>query len=74
MIAQADALPNCEFLREGGDKMRERLAMWMAWWLPRHVIHWALIRIWAHATQTVYQDKEPGELTWSMALKAWEGE
>lgn len=52
--------------------MIERLKMALAWRLPRWLVYWAVIRVWAHGTTGQYGDTEPDRLGWNEALKRWE--
>jgi len=53
---------------------RDRLAMQIAWWLPRWLVYFAVIRVWAHATTKLpaWQQDHPSSITWDEALKRWE--
>ena len=42
--------------------MRDRLAQWIAWRLPKRVLLWAFVRAYADATQAEPQ-KHVGEFT-----------
>jgi hypothetical protein len=53
-------------------RQQERLAMRIAWHLPRWLIYWAVIRCWAHGTTGEYGTTEPDKLGWSEALKRWQ--
>jgi hypothetical protein len=51
---------------------REKLAMRLAWLLPRWVAYWAAIRVGAHATQGKWGSTEVPALPFMEALKRWE--
>lgn len=53
-------------------KKLENFMIAFVFMLPRRIAHWSVIRVWAHATCRVHTDKSPDQVTWSMALKAWE--
>lgn len=44
---------------------------WLVDRLPKKLVYFCMMKIWAHATTKVYTDKGPDEVTWSMACKAW---
>ena len=48
------------------------MARWIVWRLPKRVLYWAVIRVWADATIEAYPDTEPDKVTWSMAIKTLE--
>lgn len=50
----------------------EKIAMWIAWKLPRCVVKWAAIRLVAHATQGKYSATVVPELTAMDAIQRWE--
>jgi hypothetical protein len=50
----------------------ERLWIWIAWKLPRPLVKWAVIRLFAHATTGRYGSTSPPELTAMDALKRWD--
>ena len=50
----------------------ERLKVWVAWKLPRWLVHWCVIRLMAHATTQVYPDRTPDSITIWEYLKAWD--
>jgi len=49
----------------------EKAFMWFIWKLPRGIIYFAVIRMWAHGTTGQYGNTHPEELTWNEALKRW---
>ena len=53
---------------------REKLYMWFIWRLPRSLMYWAVIRVWAHGTSHPWGTTAPNDLTWSEALNRWERE
>ncbi len=54
-------------------KLREKLVMWFVWKLPRRLVYWATIRLWAHATTCPEGCNEtPDETNFFDALRRWE--
>ncbi len=43
--------------------MNEKIAMWIAWHIPKRIVHWCAIRVAAHATQGPYSGQIMGDLT-----------
>ena len=52
--------------------MKNLLIEWVAFRLPRRVLYWAVVRAWAIATTTVYQDRTPDEVKWYQVLEVLE--
>jgi hypothetical protein len=52
--------------------MVEKLAMKIAWALPRRVVYWCAIRLGCNATQGPYGDQVVPDLLMMDALKRWE--
>jgi hypothetical protein len=52
-------------------RFRERLAIAIAWRLPKRVVMWAALRLVAHATMGPWSTQEVSELTAMDALKRW---
>jgi len=50
----------------------DKIAMQVAWWLPREVALWAYIRVMAHATQGPYGNQHVDDVRYSDAYKRWE--
>jgi len=48
-----------------------RFWYWVVDRLPRKLVYFCVMRVWADATTKVHTDKHPDEVTWSMALDAW---
>jgi hypothetical protein len=57
-----------EFLK---GRLPDKMAMWVAWALPKRVVMWSYIRVVAHATTGPHGMTHPDEVTYSMALKRW---
>ncbi len=52
--------------------MKDKIARWVVWRLPKRLVFWCYIRLHAKATCTQYSHLTPDEVTWDMALKAWD--
>ena len=52
--------------------MMDRIAMWIAWHLPRRVVKWAAYRVAAEATTGAYSRQIVPELTFMDAVRRWE--
>lgn len=52
--------------------INERVAMRVAWWLPRRIAYWCSVRLMAAATQGCYSGQVVPELTCMDALERWE--
>lgn len=53
------------------NKRIEKAQMWFAWRLPKWLVYWCVIRLWAHGTTGDYGSTHPNELLWDEALKRW---
>ncbi len=51
--------------------MKDKLLMKLVWALPRSIVYWASIRLFANATQGDYSDQVVPELTAIDALERW---
>ena len=49
----------------------ERLQVWLVWRLPRWLIYWATIRLWAHATTGRWSHETPVGMEVNEVLKRW---
>ena len=49
----------------------EALARKAAWLLPRKIVYWCAIRVWAHATTGPYGNTEAPAVTCSTAIERW---
>ena len=54
------------------NKVREKFVLWLAWKLPRYLVLWCAIRLFAYATQGEYGSTIVPELSAMDALKRWE--
>lgn len=52
---------------------REKIAMKIAWMLPRDVAMWCFYRVLAHATQGQWSDTPVVGMTWETAANRWIG-
>lgn len=52
--------------------LKERVAIFIAWRLPRSVVMWCAFRVGAHATQGPYAAQEVPSLTFMDAMARWE--
>jgi hypothetical protein len=50
----------------------EVISMWLAWRLPKRLVHWAFIRVVAHATTGKHSNTIVPELTAMDAIARWE--
>jgi len=53
---------------------RERLAMWVAWHLPRWLVMWCYIRVVAKGTTGEWDGTVPNQLNVMEALRRWDGQ
>lgn len=49
----------------------DNILMAFVWKLPRWVIYWSAIRLWAHGTSGKWGNTSPTELTFDVALDRW---
>lgn len=54
--------------------MRERLCIWIAWKLPRQLVYWCVIRVWAATTSGKYGSVEAPAARMNECLNRWEGD
>jgi hypothetical protein len=52
--------------------MKEKIIMWIVWRLPKWMVYWSTIRLFAHATQGEYGTTIVPELKAMDALQRWE--
>jgi hypothetical protein len=53
------------------ERLKERIAIKIAWLLPRRVALWAMIRVGSHATTGQWGNTCPGELTYGDMHDRW---
>lgn len=53
-------------------KIPDKVAMKVAWKLPRKVVYWAYVRVMAHATSGPYGMEDVDRVSYSDACKRWE--
>lgn len=51
--------------------MKEKIAVKIAWVLPKSIVYWCSIRLMAHATQNEYSNQIVPELSAMDALQRW---
>lgn len=49
----------------------EKVIMWIVWRLPKWLIYYAAIRLFAHATTGKYGDTVVPDLTMALACQRW---
>jgi len=54
-------------------KLKEKLIMKIVWALPKYLVYWCVIRVWAYASTGKYHNLGPTEVQVDQALKAWRG-
>lgn len=59
-------------IRTALSELQHKAWMWLVWRLPRRLIYFAVIRVWAHGTMGQYGNTRPDDLGWNEALKRWE--
>lgn len=55
----------------GEGVVMERVAMAIAWMLPKRLVYWAAVRLFSHATTGRYGHTVVPELTATEALRRW---
>ena len=51
--------------------VKEKFWLWFVWLLPKELIKWAAVRMFAHATQGRYGDQIVPDLRAMDALQRW---
>lgn len=54
------------------ERMKEKLAIAIAWALPRRVAYWSMIRVASHASTGQFGDTNPTALDYETIAKRWE--
>lgn len=52
--------------------MKDKFWMWIAWRLPKELVKWATVRLFAHATTGEWSDQVVPDLKAMDALQRWE--
>lgn len=52
--------------------VKEKIAIWIAWRLPRYLVMWCYMRVGAHATTGAFGNTIVPELSMMDAIKRWE--
>lgn len=58
--------------RMGLYKIPEKVGVFVAWHLPRFIVYWCAIRLFAHGTAGRWGNTDPGKMDCMEALKRWE--
>ena len=53
------------------NQLKEKIIKFIVWHLPKSIIYWAAIRLFAHATDEKYSKTNAVELTLPEALLRW---
>ena len=51
--------------------MIEKLTIWIAWHLPRSIVKWAAVRMFAVASAGKFATKDAGAITFFDGMEAW---
>ena len=51
------------------NKIKDKICMAIAYTLPKRILYWCIIRIWAKLTVEKYPEKHPEEVSCFMALQ-----
>jgi hypothetical protein len=51
--------------------MADKIAMKLAWLMPRKLVYWCAIRVGANATQDKYSNQVVPELVFMDAIERW---
>lgn len=71
-VREAAVITAVELRYWGYYRAKEKLLMGLVWHLPRTVVHWAYIRVAAHATTGQFSGTVVPELSMMDALQRWE--
>ena len=52
--------------------MTEKFWMWLAWRMPRKLVYFCGIRMWAHATGPKWPTTEAPAITADLTLRRWD--
>jgi hypothetical protein len=58
-------------MKEKISKRIEKLATWIAWHLPRQIVYWTIVRIFAVSSTGKFSNKEAGSITLFDAIEVW---
>lgn len=50
--------------------MKEKIIIWFVWKLPKRIVYWATIRLFAYAS-AIYPKEDSDEIPFLDALKVW---
>ena len=71
MTKPEPALRRLKWWWQKSERWPERIAIWIAWRLPKKVALWAMIRVAAHATTGKWGHIHPGLLTYGDMHDRW---
>lgn len=54
------------------DRLKEKLATWVAWHLPRDVVKWCMIRTFAHASTGQWGGEHVDQIGYKEVHDRWE--
>ena len=57
--------------KEMTKRFAERFFMELSFMLPKHLVYWCAIRVWAHATTGKYGNTDKDRLTVQAAVERW---
>lgn len=52
--------------------LREKIMFMIAWWLPKCLVYFVGIRLWAHATASPHGNVDATQITMDEVIKAWD--
>ncbi len=52
--------------------MKDRIWRWLASLLPKQLVYFAAIRMWAHATSGKWSDEDAPSVTFNQGVSRWE--
>ena len=50
--------------------MKEKFIIWLVWKLPKRIIYWATVRLFAYAS-SIYTKADSDEIPYLDAVKVW---
>ncbi len=53
-------------------ELRDDIWRWIAWRMPRRLVYWAFVRVWATATTGPYLSENPSSTTCVQASERWD--
>ena len=52
--------------------VKERTIKWVAWRVPRAIVYWCVVRVWAYGISNGDGYMSPEKLTYPEALRRWD--